>query len=180
MKKHINIPIFIPEAACPNRCIYCNQFRITDKLHSPSIDEIHVKIESYLSTIDTEKTEVEIAFFGGNFTGLPIEEQIAYLESVKPYFDKGVKGIRLSTRPDYINEEKVELLAKYRVSEVELGIQSTNQKVLSLCRRGYDVIEIDKAVGWLKRYEIPFGMQMMVGASRRKYRERNANSPRHS
>ncbi|MEI8203641.1 MAG: radical SAM protein [Bacteroidota bacterium] len=163
MKRHVNIPIFIPEAACPNRCVYCNQFRITGSLHVPTIEEIHQTIETYLSSIDTEKTVVEIAFFGGNFTGLPLEEQIAYLEAVQPYFEKGIKGIRLSTRPDYINEEKVRLLKEYKVSEVELGIQSSNQKVLELCRRGYDVVEIEKAIDCLKQYEIQFGMQMMVG-----------------
>ncbi len=162
-KTHVNIPIFIPEVACPNRCVYCNQFKITDTLHAPRPNEIKTIIESYLSTIKVNETRVEVAFFGGNFTGLPLQEQITFLESVEPFFDKGIQGIRLSTRPDYLNKEKVALLKKHKVVEVELGIQSTNPLVLQNCQRGYGLKEIESAVKLLSAAEIPFGMQMMIG-----------------
>ena len=163
MNKHVNIPIFIPEAACPNRCIYCNQFKITGSVHIPSIKEVQHTIELYLTSIDIEKTNVEVAFFGGNFTGLHIKEQISYFEVVKPYFEKGIQGIRISTRPDYINEENARILKDFRVVEVELGIQSSNQFVLNSCNRGYELKDIEKSIEILKRFELPFGMQMMVG-----------------
>ena len=104
-RKHRVIPIFIPEKACPHRCVYCNQYAIAGKPHVPTPEEAHHIIEQHLATIP-EEAEKRIAFFGGSFTGMPIAEQNAYLEVVRPYWESGaVSGIQLSTRPDYITPE---------------------------------------------------------------------------
>lgn len=121
-KKHINIPIFIPELACPFQCIYCNQRKISGQLHVPDKNEIVNTIESYLKTVSSENSEVQFAYFGGNFTGLSMNDQENYLELVEPYISDGkISGIRISTRPDYIDKEILTLLKKYHVQSIELG-----------------------------------------------------------
>ena len=129
--KHVTIPIFIPEIACPFQCLYCNQKKISGNLKPPKDSEIHSIIDSHLKTISQEKTKVELGFFGGNFTGINCEDQKHFLELVQPYIEKGlIDSIRLSTRPDYIDQEILDLLKKYGVKSIELGAQSMDEEVL--------------------------------------------------
>ncbi len=108
-QKHFNIPVFIPELACPFQCIYCNQRKISGQLKIPDSNEIMTTIENHLQTIHTPNATIELAFFGGNFTGLNKNDQVEYLKLVQPYIKQGkISGIRLSTRPDYINKEIIE------------------------------------------------------------------------
>jgi len=121
-------------------------------------------IESHIRTIDYYTTTVELAFFGGNFTGIPIEEQIALLSLIKPYIKNGfVKHIRISTRPDYINTFKLELLKKYDVKTIELGVQSLDDEVLKKSGRGYTSKDVYDACTLIKSYGFELGLQMMIG-----------------
>ncbi len=162
--KHYNIPIFIPELACPFQCIYCNQKTISGVQKIPSLKEVESIIENHLSTIDYENSDVEIAFFGGNFTGLSINNQIKYLRIAQKYVaSRKVKSIRLSTRPDYIDDENLEILKSYGVRTIELGVQSFDDDVLKLSERGYTSSEVFKAISIIKKMRFKFGLQMMVG-----------------
>lgn len=160
--KHNNIPIFIPELACPNRCVFCNQHKITNKkIIKPQ--EINNIIKKYLSTIPQEN-HIEIAFFGGNFTGIPFDLQEDYLKIANYYVENDrVKGIRISTRPDYINTKILDLLKKYNVKAIELGAQSTDDEVLKQSGRGHTFQDIEKASKLIKAYNFELGLQMMIG-----------------
>ena len=85
--KHYNIPVFIPELACPNRCIYCNQRHISGQLQAVKPEEIEQIIEQHLSTF-IRPSCVELAFFGGSFTGIDEKYMITYLKIVQPYIEK--------------------------------------------------------------------------------------------
>ena len=125
--KHINIPIFIPHLGCPNQCIFCNQRLISG---SDYFDELIVEnqIDEVLSTVNDDCI-CEIAFFGGSFTGIDRNLMISLLNTAQKYVDNGkVSGIRMSTRPDYISDEIIEVLKGYAVSAVELGIQTMNDR----------------------------------------------------
>lgn len=156
--KHRTIPIFIPEMACPFRCIYCNQHLISGQQRMPSDEEIRHTIEAHLATIEAG-AHVEIGFFGGTFTGLPLCEQERLLRLVQPY---GLP-VRLSTRPDYISEPVVELLSRYGVRTVELGVQSLDAEVLQMVHRGYGPEAVEKAAQLIQAHGMEVGMQMMVG-----------------
>ena len=160
--KHINIPIFIPHLGCPNQCIFCNQKSISG-VQAFSEDGIDEQINAVLSSVD-ENTECEIAFFGGSFTGIDRDLMIRLLDKAQQYVDCGkVSSIRMSTRPDYINSEIVEILKNYKISFVELGIQTMNDSVLSLLKRGHTVSDTVLASKLLKDNGINFVGQMMVG-----------------
>ena len=163
-KKHINIPIFIPELACPFQCIFCNQRKISGQLHVPHEMEIINTIESYLETISRDTADVQFAYFGGNFTGLSLQHQEDYLKLVEPYILQGkISGIRISTRPDYINEEILTLLKKNHVKSIELGAQSMDDEVLKKSKRGHTSAETEKAAVLIKKIGFSLGLQMMVG-----------------
>ena len=109
MIKHYNIPIFLPELACPYRCVYCNQFSITGLNDIVKAEDVKTIIDSHLSSFKEENRFVEVAFFGGNFTGLPIGMQNDYLEAVQPYLDKGlIHGIRCCASRAFLSPEHVE------------------------------------------------------------------------
>lgn len=161
--RHCNIPIFIPQKACPHQCIYCNQRYISGQQKAPSSEEVKQTIEKYLSTAE-EGTDIQVAFFGGTFTGLDINEQIVYLETVRPYILEGkVQSVRLSTRPDYINREILDLLKQYNVTDIELGAQSLDDEVLEFSERGHSAEDVTKASELIKSYDINLGLQMMIG-----------------
>src|SRR5699024_9662066 len=118
---------------CPKDCVFCNQARITGKKREARLTEKQIRsiIDQQLRTMD-DKVYVEIAFFGGSFTGLPRGYQEMMLAVAKEYVDGGyVHGIRCSTRPDYINEAIMEFLLLYGVTAIELGTQSLDDNVLA-------------------------------------------------
>ncbi len=159
--KHINIPLFIQHMGCPNQCVFCDQRAITG---APSFcyEKVEKDIESVLST--AEDAECEIAFFGGSFTGIDRELMISLLDIAEGYVKDGrVKGIRMSTRPDYISEEICDILERYTVSQIELGIQSMSQRVLDASKRGHTVEATVSACELLQKRGFSFGGQMMVG-----------------
>ncbi|MGL5123519.1 MAG: elongator complex protein 3 [Fusobacteriaceae bacterium] len=161
--KHYNIPIFINHVGCPNSCVFCNQEKINGI--ETDIKPIEVKkiIEEHLEYLPKQST-IEVAFFGGTFTGISFNLQKEYLEVVKPFIEKGlIAGIRLSTRPDCIDNKILEQLKNFGVTVIELGVQSLNQKVLDLTERNYPIETVEKAVELIKKYNIAVGIQLMLG-----------------
>ena len=162
-KRHYNIPVFIPQKACPHQCIYCNQRYISGQNNAPSLQEVKQTIELYLSTAE-KGSLIQVAFFGGTFTGLDIDSQIGYLQTVKPYIEAGkIQSVRLSTRPDYINTQILDLLKQYNVTDIELGAQSLDDRVLQVSERGHTREDIIKASEMIKSYGFNLGLQMMIG-----------------
>ncbi len=162
-KKHFNIPIFIPELACPFQCIYCDQSKISGTASMPGDDEITAKIELHLRSIPAG-SEVQLAYFGGNFTGIPHDAQRRYLELAAPYIRRGsIRGIRISTRPDYINDQVLALLRDHQVTHIELGAQSLDEEVLRKSRRGHTVAAVEQASGQIRASGFTLGLQMMIG-----------------
>lgn len=87
---------------------------------------------------------------------------ITLLEATKPY--KNIfSGIRISTRPDYINEEVLDILNKYNVTSIELGAQSMDDFVLKANNRGHSSSDIIKASELIKKHNFSLGLQMMTG-----------------
>ena len=132
-------------------------------MHLPSFDEIHRIIEKYLSTIPKENSEIEIGFFGGNFTGIPLDQQEKYLQIANEYLGNRISAIRLSTRPDYINKDVINLLKSYNVKTVELGAQSLDDEVLKESGRGHKAEDVINASMIIKNAGLNLGLQMMIG-----------------
>lgn len=162
MKKHVNIPIFIPHLGCPNQCVFCNQHTISGvKNFEP--ESVICDIESALKTIK-DGTESEIAFFGGSFTGIDRELMIELLKIAYSYVSDGrVSSIRCSTRPDYINEQVLDHLKKYGVKIIELGLQTVDEDVLKLTKRGHSFEDEKKACQLIVERGFTLIGQMMIG-----------------
>jgi histone acetyltransferase (RNA polymerase elongator complex component) len=163
MKQTRNIAIFIPHLGCPFRCCFCQQQKISATQHPPSISQVQEIIETALVTIPSE-SDVEVAFFGGTFTSLPEQLQNDYLECVQPYLkNRNIRGIRLSTRPDAIDINRLEALQQRGVTTIELGVQSLDNEVLRLSGRGYQSAQVVAASEMIHTSGIRLGIQLMVG-----------------
>ena len=164
MKKQYIIPIFVPHLGCPNDCTFCNQKSISGQQKKVTENDVRETIEYYLNSFKEKDAYKEVAFFGGSFTGIDVEEQEMYLKTAYDYIkEKKIDGIRISTRPDYIDKHTLKRLKKYKVKTIELGVQSTNDYVLELCRRGHTFEDVKKASKLIRRYGFDLGHQMMVG-----------------
>ncbi len=157
------IPIFIPHAGCPYRCIYCDQHKISGAVKTPRVDEINSIIERNLKTIPKNE-RIEVAFFGGTFTLLEEFLQQKYLEAVYPYVkDKKIAGIRMSTHPEAVTEKSMKLFKERGGCLVELGVQSLDRGVLKKVNRPMDFNTIKKAASIIKKSGLDLGVQVMLG-----------------
>lgn len=165
--KHVNIPIFIPHMGCPNMCVFCNQRSISGR-NRFECEGVRREIITALSTIPKDYT-VEIAYFGGSFTGIDRADMIHLLGIAQSFIDNPdansarVCGIRMSTRPDYISPEIMKILHNYSVKTIELGLQSMDDEVLRLCRRGHTSKDAENACSLVKENGYELIGQMMIG-----------------
>lgn len=161
--KHINVALFVPDEGCPNRCSFCNQKTISGKTKRLEPHEVDRAVEVALNG-NRDTSEGEIAFFGGSFTAIEREYMLSLLQKAKAYVDEGLfKGIRISTRPDCIDDEVLCILKKYGVTSIELGCQSMDERVLMMNNRGHDSGCVVTSAKLIKEYGFELGVQMMTG-----------------
>lgn len=161
---HANISIFVPHLGCPNQCSFCNQKHITSTSLSPDAKSVEEAVQLAKNSTKYNPSSTEIAFFGGSFTAIEREYMLTLLKSAKAFVDSGdVKGIRVSTRPDCIDDEILEILKEHKVTAIELGTQSLSDDVLNLNKRGHTAIDVENAVNLIKKWGFELGLQMMTG-----------------
>lgn len=153
------LPFFIPHQGCPNQCVFCNQHRITGRSATIDFAGIWQDIEQL-----RPEDSMEIAFYGGSFTGLPWEVQCKLLAPAYKQKETGaVSHIRISTRPDYIDAERLRQLQQYGVDTIEIGVQSLNDEVLAKAGRGHTYADICRAVDLIKAYGFQLIIQLLPG-----------------
>ena len=162
--KHSNISIFVPHLGCPNKCSFCNQHHIARTEKVPTAADVEAAVNVALKSKNYNPKITEIAFFGGSFTAIERSLMLSLLEAAYPFVKNGtVSGIRISTRPDAINGEILDLLKKYGVTTIELGAQSMCDEVLSLNKRGHNAESVKTASQLIKGSGFSLGLQMMTG-----------------
>ncbi len=160
------IPVFISNRGCPQRCVFCrdnsDEDSLTGKNPGDAIGEI---VRAYLGAAGPRKKScVQIAFYGGNFTGLDRAKQYELLTIAAKYVDAGlVQSLRISTRPDALGREEVEFLRGFPVRTVEIGVQSMSEEVLTRSRRGHTADDVRRAVAVLKENGFAVGLHLMAG-----------------
>lgn len=159
------IPIFLPHAGCPHQCVFCNQTSITGNgRDTVSPEKVEQQIHDFLKYKRNDRRPIQVAFYGGNFLGLE-KEYIEQLLNVSAKFvkNKTIDTIRFSTRPDTIDHDRIEIIKNYPISTVEIGVQSMDDRVLAMAKRGHSASDTQKAVALLKKLDYDIGLQVMVG-----------------
>lgn len=161
--KHSNISIFVPHAGCPHRCSFCNQKTISGAQRPPTAEDVRRICSQALEQVG-DRQNCEIAFFGGSFTAIERTYMLSLLGAAHEYVgENGFKGIRISTRPDFIDREILDILKAYGVTAIELGAQSMKNKVLDANERGHTAEDVYNASRLIREYGFELGLQMMVG-----------------
>ncbi len=157
------IPVFVPHVGCPNDCVFCNQRRISGAVRPITPEEVSRAICEG-AAITPNGVQRQLAFYGGSFTAIPTAEQIALLEAAQPYLTDGtLSSLRLSTRPDAVDEGVLQRLKRYGVKTIELGAQSMDDTVLTLAGRGHTAAQVAEAARMVKAYGFELILQMMTG-----------------
>ena len=165
MKKHVNVPIFIPHLGCPHTCVFCNQRKISGR-EKADFSTVEREITEALETVRADQT-VQLAYFGGSFTGIDREDMTYLLGVAKKFIDAGkISSVRLSTRPDYIDDEILDILKAHGVKTVELGLQSMSDEVLKATERGHNAACAERACRLVRAHGFELIGQMMTGLPR--------------
>lgn len=161
--RHANVAIFVPHAGCPCQCSFCNQRHIAGQSRFPSERDVQHACETAKRTLP-DGVQAQIAFFGGSFTAIPREDMVRLLKAAAPYAQsRAFSGIRVSTRPDAIDGEVLDILKAYGVTTVELGAQSMDDAVLRRCQRGHTAKQVEEAAQLIRTAGLSLGLQMMTG-----------------
>ena len=162
--KHANVAFFVPMVGCPHRCSFCDQNSITGESGIPTPEEVDKTLKKAARELHGFSEKAEIAFFGGSFTMIPRELMLSLLAPAKKWVDrKAFSGIRISTRPDAIDEEVLAVLKEYGVTSIELGAQSCSDEVLEKNRRGHSFADTQRAAELIRNAGFSLGLQMMTG-----------------
>ncbi|OGP88883.1 MAG: hypothetical protein A2156_02480 [Deltaproteobacteria bacterium RBG_16_48_10] len=157
------IPVFLPHLGCQKRCIFCNQKMMAQAVPSPAHVRSFVEASCYQFPSGQARKK-QVAFYGGSFTAIPEEDQRSYLKEIEPFLSSGkIDSIRISTRPDALEEEVLSLLKEYGVKTVEVGAQSMIDEVLFLSQRGHSAEETISATTRLKHWGFEVGIHLMIG-----------------
>ena len=162
--KHSNVAIFVPHNGCPHACSFCDQRRITGQAYQPTVQDVTNAVDTARKSLGRETANAEIAFFGGSFTAIDRKYMTELLSAASPYVLSGeFGGIRLSTRPDAIDDEVLSILKEHGVTSIELGAQSMCDDVLRANRRGHMSRDVENAAEMIKNKGFSLGLQMMTG-----------------
>ncbi len=157
------VPVFVPHLGCPHACVFCNQRSISGQSRPAAARDVTEAIER-AAALPLNGAKRQLAFYGGSFTAIPVREQEELLAAAKPWLDRGVlSSIRLSTRPDAVDEACLARLRRWGVETVELGAQSMDEEVLLLSGRGHTAEDVERAARLVKAAGFRLILQMMTG-----------------
>ncbi len=157
------VAIFIPHLGCPCLCSFCNQRVISGEQSAPKAIEVQKILQDAKNHLKERCKNTEIAFFGGSFTAIERSYMHELLEATREFIgDDGFCGIRISTRPDCIDDEILALLKGYNVRTIELGVQSLCDDVLEKNNRGHTAKQSLEAAKLIKNYGFSL-VQIMCG-----------------
>lgn len=162
--RHANVAVFVPHAGCPHQCSFCNQRAISGTQLQPDAAFVRRTCSQAVRQLGERCSDAELAFFGGSFTAIECSYMLELLGAAQEFVgEDGLSGIRVSTRPDAISPEILELLKEHRVTAIELGVQSLDNRVLALNKRGHTAQDAERAARLIRSYGFSLGLQMMVG-----------------
>ena len=172
------LPVFLPYAGCPERCIFCNQPAQTGQAPEP-LASIYERLQERLASLSgleanssapqraaSAQASPELAFYGGTFTALPAPWPQRFLELAQPHLSAGrLSRVRCSTRPDAVFVPQLAELRTLGLSLVELGVQSFDDGALAASRRGYTGAQARRGCEAVREAGLSLGVQLMASSS---------------
>ncbi|NPV03192.1 MAG: radical SAM protein [Syntrophaceae bacterium] len=158
------VPFFLRNRGCRNRCVFCNERVIAG--HAAPVTEAGMResVHAALAASGGGHDRLEIAFYGGSFTGMSRAEQTELLRWAAALIAEGsARSVRIATRPDDIDGAGLDFLASMGVGAVEIGAQSLDDAVLQQSGRGHTADDVRRAVTLCKARGFETGLHLMAG-----------------
>jgi len=157
-------PVFMPNAGCPGKCLYCAQEIQTGRA-AAALGDIYDALRRDLETAAASGgAPFELGFFGGTFTSLQQGFAARFVALGREFKERGaVAAMRCSTRPDAVSLPLLRELAALGLDTVELGVQSFDDGVLTSSRRGYDGATARAACEAVRQAGLGLGLQLLPG-----------------
>lgn len=149
------LPVFLPHFGCNERCIYCDQQFITD-LRDIDLSAVIAK------TLSVHEGPYEVGLFGGNMFGIQPSQLRRLFSRFEEHRDK-ITNFRISTKPEPLNYEIIDILKANRVTVIELGIPTFNNKILSRLNRRHSAEDLITAYNALSENGFHVALQFMAG-----------------
>src|SRR5512133_75855 len=161
--RKVTVPFFISHQGCSHTCVFCDQRAISGSAGDiPGAEDILAKIETWQRTAGDRP--LEVAYFGGSFTAMPVAVQDHLLQPLQSLLASGqIMSVRISTRPDCIDDATVKRLAQQGITTIELGVQSMDDGVLDRSARGHSAADSEAAIRCIKAGGLAVGAQLMPG-----------------
>lgn len=159
---------------CPNRdgthgtggCTFCLNNAFNPSYCSPH-KSISQQLEDGIQFHNNRRhaSETHLAYFQA------FSNTYAPLETLKKYFEEAVsfpniRGLIIATRPDCLNEQTLEYLAKLQERTyitLEIGMESCQNRTLERVNRGHSVECAIDAILLADKYHIPVGTHLIFG-----------------
>lgn len=159
--------------SCPNRdgmlssdgCIFCDDSGSFSRLYSKSMpvsEQLLVGMQNIKNRYHANKF---LAYFQAyTNTYKPVEKLKAIYDEV---FIDDIVGMSIGTRPDCVDEEKLNLISSYNINnrfiQVEYGIQSVHDRTLKFINRGHDFKCFQKACQMSKERNLKVCAHVILG-----------------
>jgi histone acetyltransferase (RNA polymerase elongator complex component) len=161
--RKVTVPFFISHQGCSHTCVFCDQRAISNSSGDlPTREDILAKVAAWQQTAG--ERPLEVAYFGGSFTALPVAVQDHLLQPLQGLLASGeIMSVRISTRPDCIDDATVKRLARQGITTIELGVQSMDDGVLQSAVRGHCAADSEAAIRCIRDGGLSVGAQLMPG-----------------
>ncbi len=134
-----------------------------------------------LSEMGHPTDKIELIIMGGTFLAYPKDyqyqfikgcfdalngEESATLEEAKRLNETAnhrCTGLCIETRPDWCGQEEIERMLEFGTTRVELGVQTLDDEIYRLVRRGHKVEDVVKATKLLKEHGFKVHYHWMPG-----------------
>ncbi|HOL93372.1 MAG TPA: radical SAM protein [bacterium] len=154
------VPLYLPHQGCTHQCVYCNQ-PLTVGTREDESDWEH-RLEAAFSR--SRPGEWEIALYGGSFSALDQSTMERCFARIHPYTRRtGVRGVRISTRPDCVSDSTLDFLSENGVRTIELGVESLDDTVLRHSGRCHTARDAAEACARIQRHGFTLGIHLMCG-----------------
>lgn len=155
---------------CPNRdgtisnggCIFCDEVGSFSRC-GDSKKTIKEQIIDSMAHLERQfKAEAFIAYFQSySNTYASVEKLKEIYDSV--FFDEKIVSISIGTRPDCVDNKKLDLISTYKVPWIEYGLQSAHDETLKWMNRGHNFECFRQAVIETKKREIKVCAHIILG-----------------
>ncbi len=162
------LPIFLPHAGCPGRCVFCNQAIQSGIRPAAAHDALEKTLYFITTSLEERRNKAlppaEVAFYGGTFTALPDPWPERFLQCVAQFKKEHVvSAIRCSTRPDALPPARLDMLSRYGLETIELGVQTFHNAVLDAAGRNVSAQTARDACTRIKEAGFSLGIQLLPG-----------------